>query len=199
MKVYNVNVEAKMQFKFPVVAKDLADAERIVQQLCCGGNMGKDEELGMCMDVITDLAEERFSKFGEVKCSDLRLKADVQLEKESKAESVEEKKYFRMHPAEESRMEPSEKVEARCEKMEGYKAMMEIPNTSCVFIFDKRTALEIDGEKYLLGPLYVLGKVENQICEDVTPEDILKIKIIMGNRKTFLEAEGEDIPVFKLS
>lgn len=199
MKVYNVNVEAKMQFKFPVVAKDLADAEKIVQQLCCGGNMGKDEELGMCMDVITDLAEERFSKFGEVKCSDLRLKADVQLEKESNAESVEEKKYFRMHPAEGSRMEPSEKVEAQCEKMEDYQAVIQIPNTSYVVLFDKRATLEVEAETYLLGPLYLLSKVENQAFKEITPEDFLKVKIIMTNRKTFLEAEGEDVPVFKLS
>lgn len=199
MKIYNVNVEAKMQFQFPVVAGNTMDAEKVVQQLCCGGNMGKDEDLGMCMDVITDLAEERFSKFGEVKYSDLELKADIHSEEETDRKPEEKKKYFRMHPAEGSRVESSEKVEAQCEKKEDYQAVIQIPNTSYVVLFDKRATLEVGEETYLLGPLYVLSKVENQEFEEITPEDFLKVKIIMTNRKTFLDADGENIPVFKLS
>lgn len=199
MKIYNVNVEAKMQFQFPVAAENSMDAEKVVQQLCCGGNMGKDEDLGMCMDVITDLAEQRFSKFGEVKYSDLELNADIHLAGESETKPAKEKKYFRMHPAEGSRMESSEKVEAQCEKMENYQAVIQIPDTSYVVLFDKRATLEVGEETYLLGPLYVLSKVENQEFEEVTPEDFLKVKILMTNRKTFLNADGENIPVFKLS
>lgn len=199
MKIYNVNVEAKMQFQFPVAAENSTDAEKVVQQLCCGGNMGKDEDLGMCMDVITDLAEERFSKFGKVKYGDLELNADIHLEGESETKSTKETKYFRMHPAEGSRVESSEKVEAQCEKMEDYQAVIQIPDTSYVVLFDRRATLEVGKETYLLGPLYVLSKVENQEFEEVTPEDFLKVKILMTNRKTFLNADGENIPVFKLS
>ena len=34
MKVYNVKVEAKMQFHFPIVARNSAEAEKIVHELC---------------------------------------------------------------------------------------------------------------------------------------------------------------------
>ena len=61
MKVYNVKVETKMKFHFPVVARDSVEAERIVHELC-GVNAGEtDDELNLFLGIITDFAVERLS------------------------------------------------------------------------------------------------------------------------------------------
>lgn len=198
MKVYNVKVDAKMIFHFPVVARDSVEAERIVHELC-GVNGGEtDDELSLFLGILTDFAVERLSKYGEVSCSNLDLRADIYPERDFMNEEINKIGLFRMHPVEQSRMEEPEKVTALLETMGTNGILMEIPETSCCILFDERCMLHLGKEKYLLGAFYVVGRNGNHFCE-ATQEDICKVKIVMTNRKVVLNADGEDIPVFKLS
>lgn len=196
--VYNVKVEAKMQFHFPVVAKDSVEAERIVHELCGVNGAEADDELNLFLGILTDFAMERLSRDGEVSCSNLDLRADIYPERDFMDEEINKIGLFRMHPVEQSRMEAPEKVAALLETMGMNGVLMEIPETSCCILFDERCMLHLDKEKYLLGAFYVVGRNGSHFCE-ATQEDICKVKIVMTNRKVLLNADGEDIPVFKLS
>ena len=187
MKVYNVKVEAKMQFHFPIVAKDSVDAEKIVHELCGVNGAETDDEMSLFLGILTDFAMERLSRDGEVTCSNLDLRADIYPEKDFAEEKLSEIGLFRMHPVEQSRMEESEKVNALLETM-GANGIL----------IDERCMLHLGKEKYLLGAFYVVGRNGCHFCE-ATQEDICKVKIVMTNRKVVLNADGEDIPVFKLS
>lgn len=198
MRVYNVKVEAKMQFRFPIVAIDSTEVERIVHELCGVNGREIDDELSLFLGILTDFAMERLSRDGEVSCSNLDLRADIYPEKNFMEEEMNKIGLFRMHPVEPSRMEEPEKVNSVLDVMDVNGIMMEIPETSCCIPFDERSLLHLGEEKYLLGPFYVVGRNENHFCEP-TQEDISKVKIVMTNRKVVLNADGEDIPVFKLS
>ena len=187
-----------MKFHFPVVARDSVEAERIVHELC-GVNGGEtDDELSLFLGILTDFAMERLSKYGEVSCGNLDLRADIYPERDFMNEEINKIGLFRMHPVEQSRMEEPEKVTALLETMGTNGILMEIPETSCCILFDERCMLHLNKEKYLLGAFYVVGRNGNYFCE-ATQEDICKVKIVMTNRKVVLNADGEDIPVFKLS
>ena len=198
MKVYNVKVEAKMQFHFPIVARNSVEAEKIVHELCGVNGAEADDELSLFLGILTDFAMERLSRDGEVTCSNLDLRADIYPEKNFSEEKMNEIGLFRMHPVEQSRMEAPEKVDALLEKMGTNGIVMEIPDTSCCILFDERCVLRLGNEKYLLGAFYIVGRNGTHFCE-ATQEDICKAKIIMTNRKVVLNADGEDIPAFKLS
>lgn len=198
MKVYNVKVEAKMQFRFPIVARNSAEAEKIVHELCGVNGAEADDELSLFLGILTDFAMERLSRDGEVTCSNLDLRADIYPEKAFSKEEMNEIGLFRMHPVEQSRMEAPEKVDELIEKMEASGILMEIPDTSCCILFDERCVIRLVNEKYLLGAFYIVGRSGTHFCE-ATKEDICKVKIIMTNRKVVLNADGEDIPAFKLS
>lgn len=198
MKVYNVKVEAKMQFHFPIVARNSVEAEKIVHELCGVNGAEADDELSLFLGILTDFAMERLSRDGEVTCSNLDLRADIYPEKDFAEEKMNEIGLFRMHPVEQSRMESPEKVDALLEKMGTNGILMEIPDTSCCILFDERCVLRLGNEKYLLGAFYIVGRKGTHFCE-ATQEDICKSKIIMTNRKVVLNADGEDISVFKLN
>ena len=198
MKVYNVKVEAKMQFRFPIVARNSAEAEKVVHELCGVNDAEADDELSLFLGILTDFAMERLSRDGEVTCSNLDLRADIYPEKAFSKEEMNEIGLFRMHPVEQSRMEAPEKVDELIEKMEASGILMEIPDTSCCILFDERCVIRLVNEKYLLGAFYIVGRSGTHFCE-ATKEDICKVKIIMTNRKVVLNADGEDIPAFKLS
>ena len=198
MKVYNVKVEAKMQFHFPIVARNSAEAENIVHDLCGVNGAEADDELSLFLGILNDFAMERLSRDGEVTCSNLDLRADIYPEKDFSEEKMNEIGLFRMHPVEQSRMESPEKVDALLEKMGTNGIVVEIPDTSCCILFDERCVLRLGNEKYLLGAFYIVGRNGTHFCE-ATQEDICKAKIIMTNRKVVLNADGEDIPAFKLS
>ena len=198
MKVYNVKVDAKMQFHFPIVARNSAEAEKIVHELCGVNGAEADDELSLFLGILTDFAVERLSRDGEVTCSNLDLRADIYPEKDFSEEKMNEIGLFRMHPVEQSRMESPEKVDALLEKMGTNVIVMEIPDTSCCILFDERCVLRLGNKKYLLGAFYIVGRNGTHFCE-ATQEDICKAKIIMTNRKVVLNADGDDIPAFKLS
>lgn len=198
MKVYNVKVEAKMQFHFPIVARNSAEAENIVHDLCGVNGAEADDELSLFLGSLNDFAMERLSRDGEVTCSNLDLRADIYPEKDFSEEKMNEIGLFRMHPVEQSRMESPEEVNALLETMGTNGILMEIPDTSCCILFDERCVLRLGNEKYLLGAFYIVGRNGTHFCE-ATQEDICKAKIIMTNRKVVLNADGEDIPAFKLS
>lgn len=198
MKVYNVKVEAKMQFHFPIVARNSTEAEKIVHELCGVNGAEADDELSLFLGILTDFAMERLSRDGEVTCSNLDLRADIYPEKTFSKEEMNEIGLFRMHPVEQSRMEAPEKVDELLEKMGTNGILMEIPDTSCCILFDERCVIRLVNEKYLLGAFYIVGRSGTHFCE-ATKEDICKVKIIMTNRKVVLNADGEDIPAFKLS
>lgn len=198
MKVYNVKVEAKMQFHFPIVARNSAEAENIVHDLCGVNGAEADDELSLFLGILTDFAMERLSRDGEVTCSNLDLRADIYPEKDISEEKMNEIGLLRMHPVEQSRMESTEEVDALLEKMGTNGILMEIPDTSCCILFDERCVLRLRNEKYLLGAFYIVGRNGTHFCE-AAQEDICKVKIIMTNRKVVLNADGEDIPAFKLS
>ena len=198
MKVYNVKVEAKMQFHFPIVARNSAEAENIVPDLCGVNGAEADDELSLFLGILNDFAMERLSRDGEVTCSNLDLRADIYPEKDFSEEKMNEIGLFRMHPVEQSRMESPEEVNALLETMGTNGILMEIPDTSCCILFDERCVLRLGNEKYLLGAFYIVGRNGTHFCE-ATQEDICKAKIIMTNRKVVLNADGEDIPAFKLS
>ena len=198
MKVYNVKVEAKMQFHFPIVARNSVEAEKIVHELCGVNGAETDDEMSLFLGILTDFAMERLSRDGEVTCSNLDLRADIYPERDFAEEKLSEIGLFRMHPVEQSRMEEPEKVNALLETMGANGILMEIPETSCCILFDERCMLHLGKEKYLLGAFYVVGRNGCHFCE-ATQEDICKVKIVMTNRKVVLDADGEDIPVFKLS
>lgn len=198
MKVYNVKVEAKMQFHFPIVAKDSVDAEKIVHELCGVNGAEADDELSLFLGILTDFAMERLARDGEVSCSNLDLRADIYPEKDFAEEKMNEIGLFRMHPVEQSRMETPEIVDALLEKMGANGILMEIPDTSCCILFDERCVLRLGSKKYLLGAFYIVGRNGIHFCEP-SQEDICKVKIIMTNRKVVMNADGEDISAFKLS
>lgn len=198
MNVYNVKVEAKMQFHFPIAARNSKEAERIVHALCGVNGKEVDDEVSLFLSLIKDFAMERLSRDGEVSCSNLDLRADIYPERNFMEKNGNNIGLFRMHPVEQSRMEEPEKMEVLLEKMGDNGIMMEIPETLCCILFDERATLHVGKEKYLLGPFYVVGRNGDHFCE-ATQEDICKVKIVMTNRKAVLNADGEDIPVFKLS
>ena len=100
MKVYNVKVEAKMQFHFPIVARNSVEAEKIVHELCGVNGAEADDELSLFLGILTDFAMERLSRDGEVTCSNLDLRADIYPEKDFAEEKMNEIGLFRMHPVE---------------------------------------------------------------------------------------------------
>lgn len=141
MKVYNVKVEAKMQFHFPIVARNSAEAENIVHDLCGVNGAEADDELSLFLGILNDFAMERLSRDGEVTCSNLDLRADIYPEKDFSEEKMNEIGLFRMHPVEQSRMESPEEVNALLETMGTNGILMEIPDTSCCILFDERCVL----------------------------------------------------------
>ncbi len=196
MKVFNVKLEGSMMFCFPIAANDSKEASEIIDKLCGIGEM--DEEVNLLFDIIVDFIKERLSRDGEVTCSDLKLRTEMFLENSCIKEKAQKIGFFRMHPVEESRIEEAEKIGDLLEMMGENGVLMEIPETNCCILFDERNVVHLKNKRYLTEEFYVIGRKDGRFCR-TSLEEIYKVSIVMSNRKGTLHADGEEIPVFRLS
>lgn len=195
--VYNINLEAKLQFSFPIEAEDSEEAERVICELCGMSDGRRDEETKAVLDMVEEFAAERFGRDGEVVCSNLFLTAKVITEQDFLEEHVNSG-LLRLHPSEDPILVTPERIHALLENMKDRAVLMEVPGTSCHILYDERCTLKQENEKYLVGALYVVGRSGGYFCM-ASREELLKMNVIMNNRKVMFDANGEAIPVFKLS
>ena len=195
--VYNVNLEAKIQFSFPIEVVGSAEAERTVCELCGMREGTYDDEVKAVLEIVEEFAEERFGRNGEVVSNNLILCANITPEEDFLEESVESG-LLRLHPTEAPQLVTPERIHLVLGTMKDRAVLMEVPGTSCYILYDDRCTIQNMEDKYLVGALYVVGKSGGYFCL-AKKEELQKIKVIMTNRRMIFNSENVAIPVFRLS